>query len=84
MNPVSESVIELRLVVERAEHRAAGTPAFDHSKPLASLEDLRTETVADLMDAMDRLDTGLGTRLMLALYPQTDAQYAASVAGERS
>lgn len=70
MTPLSEAATELRLVVQRAEDRA------DRKAPELCHEDLRTETLGDLMDAMDRIDMGLGTRLMLVLYPHTDAQGA--------
>lgn len=81
MTPLSEAVTELRMVVDRAEALAysappAGcTPYRINTRP-TSLEDLRTETVASLLDAMDRIDSGLGTRLMLVLYPHCDAQRA--------
>lgn len=71
MTPLSHAATELRLAVERAEARA------DALARGANLEDFRTETLSDLMDAMDRVDMGLGTRLMLVLYPHADAQGAA-------
>lgn len=71
MTPLSEAVIELRLVVSRAE--ASAPPA---SASHDQFVDFRTATVADLMDAMDRFDTGLGTRLLLAMYPHANSQGA--------
>ncbi|MGK2899982.1 MAG: hypothetical protein ACSLE9_15080 [Burkholderiaceae bacterium] len=70
MTPLSIAATELRLVVQRAEQRAARLPAR------ADGEDFRTETLADLLDAIDRFDPGWGTRLMLAMYPHADAQRA--------
>lgn len=71
MIPLSEAVLELRLVVAQAEDLAPGLCASH-----GHLEDFRTETYAHLMDALDRVDPGLGTRLLLALYPHADAQRA--------
>ena len=76
MTPLTEAVTELRLVVDRAEARAVGFPGFRINQRPLCFEDLRTETVADLMDAMDRIEPGLGTRLQLVLYPHCDAQRA--------
>lgn len=70
MTPLTEAMTELRLVVARAEqNRAANDASF------ATFEDKRIKTMADLFDALDRVETGLGTRLMLAMYPATDAQF---------
>lgn len=70
MTPLSIAATELRLVVQRAEQRAARLPQA------ANRDDFRTETIADILDAIDRFDPGWGTRLMLAMYPATDAQRA--------
>lgn len=76
MTPLSEAATELRLVVDRAEARAVGFPGFRiNAKPLCA-QDFRIEIVADLLDAMDRIEPGLGTRLLLVLYPHCDAQRA--------
>ena len=76
MAPLSAAVTELRLVVGRAEARAVGHPGFRINERPVCAEDLRTETVADLLDAMDRIEPGLGTRLQLVMYPHCDAQRA--------
>ncbi len=66
--PVSEAVVELRLVAQQA---AASLAALGPEPTPAALEDHRTAVMGDLFDALDRADLGLGTRLMLALYPHT-------------
>ena len=72
MSPLPEAVTELRLVVDRA---ANGIATLRRGQ---SVEDFRTETIADLLDAMDRIDPYLGTKLMLVIYPHADAQRANS------
>ena len=68
MSPTSEAVSELRLLVTHAEDTSPGQQATH-----ADLQDYRTGVVGDLLELLDQLDRGLGTRLMLAMYPHTDA-----------
>lgn len=72
MTPLTLPQLELRLAVQKAETRAAGLRA-GASHP--DLEDHRTEAVADLLDAIDRIDCGLGTRMLLAMYPKACAMH---------
>lgn|GEM_PF-5397198 len=69
MTPLSEAVMELRLVAQQA---AASLAALGPAPSAAALEDHRSAVMGELLDALDRADSGLGTRLMLALYPNTN------------
>lgn len=62
-----EAVSELRRVVRQVESLTRRDRGTVHE------DDLRAEAFAMLMDAMDRVERGLGTRLMHALYPHTCA-----------
>ena len=68
MTPLCETVTELRIVVDATAVRArrVAHPSW------GDLQDLRTEALAELCDAMDRIDCGLGTRLQFLLYPRLD------------
>ena len=70
MTPLSEAVLELRLVASKAEQDLAdlGPEPASHA-----IEDHRVRVSAELFDALDRADRSLGTRLMLAMYPQANA-----------
>lgn len=79
MTEATGAHVELRVLVQRAEDKSPGIAASH-----GDLEDFRTSVAADLMDALDRMEVGLGTRLMLALYPRslndaTDFQMAAAL-----
>jgi hypothetical protein len=80
MKPYTEAAAELRLLVQRTEERlasAAREPArLAPDSAHHQAEDLRTEAIGELFDTLDRIDCGLGTRLMLAMYPHCDAQAA--------
>lgn len=69
MLPLTEAVIEVRIVAHNAERALAN---LGTSPKHGDLEDHRTAALCELLDAFDRLDPGLGTRLMLALYPGTN------------
>lgn len=69
MSPLTEAVAELRLVVAHAESSKPAAGASHHQ-----LEDFRADTIGNLVEALDRVDTGLGTRLLLAMYPNANAQ----------
>ena len=71
MTPLSEAVTELRLVVAHAEDMAPG-PSAGH----AHLEDFRADTIGNLVEALDNVDQGLGTRLLCVMYTHADAQGA--------
>lgn len=77
MTPFPEAVTELRLVVDgvAVQARRLAHPSF------SDMQDLRTEALGALMDAMDRADPGLGTRLQLLLYPRLDALAAGAELG---
>ena len=69
MIPIPEAVTELRLVVDAlaVQARRIAHPSY------GDLQDLRTEALGELCDALDRLDPHLGTCLHLLLYPRLDA-----------
>ena len=69
MTPLTEAVTELRLVVAHAEGSQPAVGATHHQ-----LEDFRADTIGNLVEALDNVDTGLGTRLLLAMYPHANAQ----------
>ena len=81
MQPYTDPVLELRLVVMEAEARAASLLPANATHP--QMEDHRTELIGELLEALDRIDRGLGTRLMLAMYPKASAMNQAAAAGER-
>lgn len=67
--PLTPTVVELRLVAQQA---AASLAALGPAPTASDLEDHRTAVMGELLDALDRVDCGLGTRLMLVLYPNTN------------
>lgn len=69
MTPLTEAVIELRIVATKAEQAAA---RLGPTPRRGDIEDHRTAVTAELLDACDRFDPGLGTQLMLAMYPHTN------------
>jgi hypothetical protein len=89
MNPAGPNIAALHQLVAGAEDAAAelvllaeqeGTP------PFGTLEDHRTLILGDLFEAFDRIEAGLGTRLLKAMYPFTadDPDFAfAEVAAPR-
>jgi hypothetical protein len=78
--PPIEHLVELRVAVKRAEARRERLGA---ASQFGDSEDLRTETICEVVEAIDRIDPGLGTRLLMALYPRADAQFAHAVADRR-
>ena len=83
MTPLTEAVVELRLAVAAIERRELPPGAS-----LGDLQDLRTEDLAELLDALDRIDPALGTRVHMVLYPRVDSlvsggQLGAKAATER-
>ena len=68
MTPLTQAVAELRLAVAAIERREL-PPGASYS----DLQDLRTEALAELLDAMDRIDPALGTRVHMVLYPRVNA-----------
>lgn len=76
MNPLNQFQAELRLVVKQAEERAAALkPKLAAAQPddvPGLLHDHRVEVAGDIADAMDRLETGLGTRWMQAMFAELD------------
>jgi hypothetical protein len=67
MTPFTDPVLELRLVAHKAE--AAMAAVLAGSATHLDLEDHRTAVLGELLDAVDRIDPGLGNRLLHALYP---------------
>ena len=68
MTPITQAVAELRLTVAYIERREL-PPGASHS----DLQDLRTEALAELLDALDRIDPALGTRVHMVPYPRVNA-----------
>lgn len=64
---------ELRLLVQRAEQSLRLYALADASHE--DMEDHRTGVLADLLDVLDGVEPGLGTRLMHAMYPRTRASW---------
>jgi hypothetical protein len=64
--PLQSAVTDLRIAVEKIERLLAALP---HDASHNDLEDHRTECVAELLDAMDKVSPGLGTRAQAAMYP---------------
>ena len=76
MTPLSLAHTELRLFVQQAEaaHRALALAdqmraAAQWPASLDGWEDLRIVSIASLWDTLDRIEPGLGLRLMQALFP---------------
>lgn len=67
MSPFTDPALELRLVAQKAE-RAAQAVSLGQASHL-DLEDHRTAVLGDLLDAVDRIEPGLGSRLLHAMYP---------------
>lgn len=62
--------LELRVLVSRAEQLAAALPpGASH----AEMNDHRAVILGELLDAIDRIDRGAGTRLHLAMHPKANA-----------
>jgi hypothetical protein len=79
-------IAPLKAAALRVMQRAAALEA-EHpgSMPsLADLQDLRTEALSELMDALDALEPGLGQRLHLLLYPGADALRNGAELGHRA
>jgi hypothetical protein len=71
-HPAANALAELRVLVANTEAKAAGLDTG--ACRFVDLEDLRSGFMGELFDLLDRIDIGLGTRAMLALYPRADAQ----------
>jgi hypothetical protein len=68
---------------ERIAQRAADLEARSPEPALGDLQDQRTEALAELLDALDALEPGLGQRLHLVLYPGADALRSGGELGRR-
>jgi hypothetical protein len=64
--PLQSAVTDLRIAVEKIERLVAALP---HDASHQDLEDHRTECVAEILDALDQVSPGLGTRAQAAMYP---------------
>lgn len=90
MTPVNAALAELLLAVRQAEQRGVavllraaadagpGQPLF----AFGILEDHRVEVAGDLADAMDRIQPGLGGRLMQAMFPESNLAISEEEAAE--
>jgi hypothetical protein len=69
--PLNAAVAELRLCADRAACMA------QQRRPLFAaglgIEDHRTQVIGELLDALDRVDPGLGDTLLHAMYPHAAA-----------
>lgn len=68
MKPINECVAELRLAVLYIERNELPPGASFYDRM-----DLHTLALTTLLEALDSIDPGLGTRLMSVLYPRSDA-----------
>lgn len=73
MSPFTDPVLELRLVAHKAETAASAASMAQASH--ADMEDHRAAVLGDLLDAIDRIDPGLGSRLLRAMYPRVCAPH---------
>lgn len=73
MSPFTDPVLELRLVAQKAEEAASAASIAQASH--ADMEDHRAAVLGDLLDAIDRIDAGLGARLLRAMYPRAAAPH---------
>lgn len=71
MMPFDAAVMELRLATQKAETAASAASIAQASH--ADMEDHRAAVLGDLLDAIDRIDHGLGSRLLRAMYPRVTA-----------
>ena len=71
MTPHNQLVAELLLVAEGAEVKAQRVRSAPGAPAFGVVEDHRAEVLGDLLDAIDRVQPGLGTRLHLAMNPLT-------------
>lgn len=69
-----DAVLELRMVVQRAE---AASLALNPAADFPAMDDFRTEWLSHLFDAMDRIEPGLGMRMLFAMYPRASGAQAA-------
>lgn len=72
MTPLSHAITELRLAVDRAYGRGTALLLRNEEGPAVTqsqLQDHRTEITGDLCDALDRIQPGLGSTLLAAMYP---------------
>ena len=67
MTPHNQLVAYLLLVAEAAEAKAQGIRAIPGKPPFGTAEDHSAEVMGNLLDAIDRVQPGLGTRLHLAM-----------------
>jgi hypothetical protein len=72
MDAVSLELRELRLAAMRIERLAERFEARPHRRH-GDLADLRTDALGELLEALDRIEPGLGQRVHLLLYPGADA-----------
>lgn len=77
MTSLNDAVLELRLAVAQIAQRELPPGA-----KYAEREDLRTEALVTLLDALDRIDPGLGELAMAVLYPGVAAPDALVSGGQ--
>lgn len=74
MSPITTAHAELQIATTRALQRAEEVKGrlscLPPSTHPAELHDHRTAVAGDMADALDRIEPGLGTRWMQALYPE--------------
>ena len=73
----------LQSVVIRTKERADQLDRIG-GQNFGDLQDLRTEALVGLMDALDELDPGLGLIMHMALYPGADALRTGAELGRRA
>lgn len=76
MSPLTTAHAELQIATSRAISRAAEVrgrlSALQPSAHPSELHDHRTAVAGDMADALDRIEPGLGTRWMQAMYPEVN------------
>jgi hypothetical protein len=76
MNLHTQLCTELHLFADQAEAKACAIRASAAAGPLpyGTEEDHRVEMLGELLDAIDRVHPGLGTKLFLAMSPLSTAE----------
>jgi len=73
MAPLSATQTELSICVAHIVKRSDALSARALQPGHSEWEDHRTEAMADLTEAVDRIEPGLGSRLFMALYPRSNS-----------
>lgn len=72
MSPLSATQTELSICIAHIVKRHDRISGRELPAGHCDWEDHRTEAMADLTEAVDRIEPGLGSRLFMALYPRAN------------